>query len=148
MADHVSDISGEASTVRVIGAEAVLDAKQLLGDNADQLQAIMIHSAVFTKLQKDNVIQNVDSKVGKSDSPVMVPTYLGYQVVVDDGIPIIQIYKKTSDVALVTGKKNIILMIHLQVHIHWLKNQMYQILVIIMKRITKGTLHIYLQMVL
>ena len=88
MADHVSDISGQASTAAVISAESVLDAKQLLGDSADQLQAIMMHSAVFTKLQKDNVIQYVDSKVGKSDSPVMVPTYLGYQVVVDDGMPV------------------------------------------------------------
>ena len=82
MADHVSDQSSS-----VISAEAVLDAKQLLGDSADQLQAIMMHSAVFTKLQKENVIQYVDSKVGKSDSPIMVPTYLGYQVVVDDGMP-------------------------------------------------------------
>lgn len=88
MAGHVSDITGNTGSAAVIGAEAVLDAKQLLGDSADQLQAIMMHSAVFTKLQKDNVIQYVDSKVGKSDSPVMVPTYLGYQVVVDDGMPV------------------------------------------------------------
>lgn len=87
MADHVSDISGQASTAAVISADAVLDAKQLLGDSSDQLQAIMMHSAVFTKLQKDNVIQYV-SQVGPDKSAIQIPTYLGYNVVVDDGMPV------------------------------------------------------------
>ena len=82
MANHIYD--GSSST---ISAELVLSAKQLLGDAADQLQAILMHSATFTKLQKENLIQYVDSRAGKSDSPVMIPTYLGYNVVVDDGMP-------------------------------------------------------------
>ena len=45
---HVSDQS-KASTG--IDAAMVLDAKQLLGDSADQVTAIAMHSAVYTKLQ-------------------------------------------------------------------------------------------------
>lgn len=95
MANHVSDQSSSA-----ISGSMVLDAKQLLGDSADQLQAIMMHSAVYTELQKQNLIQYTTT----SDGKVTIPTYLTYQVIVDDGMPVQQIYKKTSDVALVSGK--------------------------------------------
>lgn len=81
MSDHVAD----KSTEKISGA-MVLDAKQLLGDAADQLQAMMIHSAVFTELQKQNLIEYV-STVGPSGSPIKIPTYLGYSIVVDDGMP-------------------------------------------------------------
>lgn len=95
MANHVKDAS-----TQVISGSIVLDAKQLLGDSADQLQAIMMHSAVFTELQKQNLIQYTTT----SDGKIAFATYLGYQIIVDDGMPVTQIYKKTSDVALVTGK--------------------------------------------
>ena len=104
MSNHVSDITSETGDAAKMSANAVLDAKQLLGDSADQLQAIMMHSAVYTKLQKDNVIQYV-SQIGPDKSAIQVPTYLGYNVVVDDGMPIKQTYKKTTDVAIVSGKK-------------------------------------------
>lgn len=81
MANHIYD--GSSS---VIDGAMVLDAKQLLGDSADQLQAMLMHSATFTKLQKENLIQYV-STVGPDKSAISVPTYLGYNVVVDDGMP-------------------------------------------------------------
>lgn len=81
MKDHVADKS-----TAVIDAAMVLDAKQLLGDSADNLTAIMMHSATYTKLQKDNLIEYT-STTGPSGSPITIPTYLGYAVVVDDGMP-------------------------------------------------------------
>ena len=54
MANHILNVSTTA-----ISGSVVLDAKQLLGDAADQLQALLMHSAVFTQLQKDNLIQYV-----------------------------------------------------------------------------------------
>ena len=111
MADHVSDISNQASTAAVISAEAVLDAKQLLGDSADQLQAIMMHSAVYTKLQKDNVIKYVDGPIGPSGSPIQIPTYLGYNIVTDDGMPVSTtvstagVYTLTISTAATAGDK-------------------------------------------
>lgn len=79
MQDHVLDKSTEK-----ISGNMVLDAKQLLGDSAEQLQAIMMHSAVYTELQKQNLIEYTTT----SDGKVTIPTYLTYRVVVDDGMPV------------------------------------------------------------
>jgi hypothetical protein len=81
MANHVLDKSAAAGG---IDGNMVLDAKQLLGDSADQLQAIMMHSAVFTELQKQNLIQYTTT----SDGKIAFATYLGYNIVVDDGMPV------------------------------------------------------------
>ena len=99
MANHVLNKSTEA-----LEASIILDGKQLLGDSADSLQAMLVHSAVFTALQKQNVIEYVSGGTGPSNSPIQIPTYLGYQIIIDDGMPVEQKYKKTSDVALVSGK--------------------------------------------
>ena len=79
MSNHIADNSSA-----VISGNMVLDAKQLLGDSADQLQAIMMHSAVYTELQKQNLIQYTTT----SDGKITIPTYLTYQVIVDDGMPV------------------------------------------------------------
>jgi hypothetical protein len=81
MQDHVADKSTEK-----ISGDIVLDAKQLLGDNAETLQAIMMHSAVYTELQKQNLIEYTTT-TGPSGSPITIPTYLTYAVIVDDGMP-------------------------------------------------------------
>ena len=79
---HCNDISGEAGTKNIISANALLDTKQLLGDAAADLKAIAMHSAVFTTLQKQNLIEYIPN----SEGVVEFPTYLGYKVIVDDGI--------------------------------------------------------------
>ena len=81
MSNHTLDKSAAAGG---IDGPMVLDAKQLLGDSADQLQAIMMHSAVFTELQKQNLIQYTTT----SDGKIAFPTYLGYQIITDDGMPV------------------------------------------------------------
>lgn len=82
MSDHVLD----KSTVKIDGS-VVLDAKQLLGDSAENLQAIMMHSAVYTELQKQNLIEYT-SIIGPNGSPITISTYLTYNVIVDDGMPV------------------------------------------------------------
>lgn len=82
MQDHVLDKSEQK-----IDGNMVLDAKQLLGDNAESLQAIMMHSAVYTELQKQNLIEYTTTQ-GPSGSPITIPTYLTYNVIVDDGMPV------------------------------------------------------------
>lgn len=86
MADHILDKSTAAGTAANIDGNMVLDAKQLMGDAADKLTAIAMHSAVFTSLQKQNLITTV-MEVGPSGSQIAIPTYLGYRVVVDDSMP-------------------------------------------------------------
>lgn len=81
MANHVAD---KSDVTTGINGDMVLDAKQLLGDSAEQLQAIMMHSAVYTELQKQNLIAYTTT----SDGKVTIPTYLTYQVIVDDGMPV------------------------------------------------------------
>lgn len=75
MSDLVLDITGNTDTA--ISANAVLDAKQLKGDSAPDLVAIAMHSATYTKLQKDNVIQFIPA----AESKIQIPTYLGYRVI-------------------------------------------------------------------
>ncbi len=80
MSDHILDKSTEK-----ISPDMILDAKQLLGDSADQLTGIMMHSAVYTELQKQNVIQFVAAE-GPSGSQIQIPSYLGYRIIVDDAL--------------------------------------------------------------
>lgn len=82
MSGLVHDISA-VSGASAISANAVLDAKQLKGDSSGDLVAIAMHSATFTKLQKDNVIAFIPA----AESKIQIPTYLGYRVIVDDGLP-------------------------------------------------------------
>lgn len=95
MADHVLD----RSTVAISG-DVVLDGKQLLGDAAESLQAIMMHSAVYTQLQKQNLIDFVPA----SDGKVMIPKYLTYDVIVDDGMPMEGVYAASTDATVTPGK--------------------------------------------
>ena len=88
-ATHRLDISGATGVAGVISAAAILDTKQLLGDAATRLTAIAMHSAVYTKLQKENLIDYIPN----SDGMIDFPRYLGYKVIVDDGIaPVNNIY--------------------------------------------------------
>ena len=98
MADHLLDKSSTP-----IDGKLVLDGKQLLGDSADKLQAIMMHSAVYTELQKQNLIQYTTVQ-GASGSPIRIPTYLTYNVVVDDAMPVEGIYAASKDTSVQAGK--------------------------------------------
>lgn len=77
---HTLDITGAKK--KAITAETVLDAKQLLGDAADKLKMIAMHSAVYTKLQKDDLIEFIKPSEGGE----AIPTYLGYVVLRDDSV--------------------------------------------------------------
>ena len=83
-ASNVLDISALVGTLAVIGGSAVIDAKQLLGDNSDKLTALGMHSAVYSKLQKENLIEYLTT----SDGLIRFPSYLGYRVIVDDACPV------------------------------------------------------------
>ena len=82
MADHLLDITTDTDSK--ISAKAILDAKQLMGDNAEKLTLIYMHSAVYTELQKQQLITYVEP----SDAKVKIPTYLGYTVICDDSAPV------------------------------------------------------------
>ena len=82
---NVYDISALVGELAVISGATTIDAKQKLGDNADKLVAFGMHSAVYSKLQKDNLIVYTTT----SDSNIAFPTYLGYRIIVDDTCPVV-----------------------------------------------------------
>ena len=66
-----------------ISAEAVLFTKATMGDHAELLTTIAMHSVVYTRLQIQNLIVYIPNARGE----IVIPTYLGYRVVVDDSMP-------------------------------------------------------------
>lgn len=82
LASHILDISGEADAV--INVDATLDAKNLMGDAFDKLGVVFMHSATYTRLQKN---QQIETQYD-SDLKVKIDYYLGYQVIVDDAMPV------------------------------------------------------------
>lgn len=77
------DTADAVTDAERITATNVLDTKQTMGDHAGDLKIIAMHSVLYTRLQKQNLIDYVQL----SDSKVLIPTYLGYMVLVDDGMP-------------------------------------------------------------
>ncbi len=68
----------------IISADAILDAKQTMGDHSEQLTAIAMHSVTYTTLQKQNLIDFIPNARGE----VSIPMYLGYSVIIDDSLTV------------------------------------------------------------
>lgn len=81
---HVLDVSAKTGTDCIINVDNTLDAKQLMGDAAEKLGLVFMHSATFTRLQKQ---QKIDSEYD-SDLKIKIDYYLGYRVIIDDGMPV------------------------------------------------------------
>ena len=81
--EHVLDVSGASGTDSIIGVDNTLDAKQLMGDAYDKLGMVFMHSATYTQLQKQ---QQIETEYD-SDLKININYYLGYHVIVDDGMP-------------------------------------------------------------
>ena len=81
--DSTEDVAGDPATAaNYISADAVIDTTNLLGDNQDVFTDIMMHSVVYTRLRKNDLI---DFQV-ESGNPKQIPYYLGLRVHVDDGV--------------------------------------------------------------
>lgn len=95
LADNVANDSGDMLTTvatddvgavadaQRISPDVVLDAEQTMGDHGFQLSAIAMHSAIYTRLRKQNVIAFIPN----NRSEVQIPTYLNKRVIVDDSLP-------------------------------------------------------------
>ncbi|AUM58664.1 putative major head protein [Plesiomonas phage phiP4-7] len=76
--DHTEVGDGKISGVAIINARATM------GDAADELDVIVMHSVCKANLDKQNLIQYLRDK----DGALIGETYLGFRVVVDDGMPV------------------------------------------------------------
>lgn len=79
-----SDIASPAAN-NLISGTAVVQAAQTMGDAKADIGAIAMHSVVHARLQEQNLIQFTET----SDGKIRFETYLGYHVIVDDGLPVI-----------------------------------------------------------
>lgn len=80
---HVNDISAGTGTAANISVGSALDTKQALGDHYNSLGIVFLHSATFTQLQKNqDIATEYDATL-----QIKIDTYLGYRVVIDDGMP-------------------------------------------------------------
>jgi hypothetical protein len=85
--DMTQDISGASFVdgVTNFSAEAFIDATATMGDSMGELTMVMVHSLVYARMQKNNLIDFVSDSV--NGNAVSIPTFLGREVIVDDGVP-------------------------------------------------------------
>lgn len=84
--DYENDISGSSYIAGVtdFSAEAFIDTAVTMGDSMEDLTAMMVHSVVFSRMQKNNLIDFIPDSTGL----IQIPTFLGREVLVDDGLPV------------------------------------------------------------
>lgn len=86
--DMTVDISGASFTdgVTNFSAESFIDACLTMGDSADDVTTMFVHSVVYGRMLKNNLINFVqDSANGLA---IKIPTFLGREVIVDDSMPV------------------------------------------------------------
>jgi hypothetical protein len=78
-------VNGESVNKSAMSARVVLDGKQQLGDDASEsLKKIMMHSVVYTNLQKQQLITFREP----AGANIRIPMYLDYEVIVSDRMPV------------------------------------------------------------
>lgn len=85
--DMTHDVSGSAFTdgVTNFSAEAFIDATLTMGDSMESLGMVMVHSVVYGRMLKNNLIDFVQDSI--NGEAIRIPTFLGREVIVDDGVP-------------------------------------------------------------
>lgn len=85
MAGNVLDITNAVPPASAtISASTFVDATQLLGDAKEQLTGILMHSATEASLAKQDLIVTEKGSTGSTS----IKTFMGKQVIVDDGCPV------------------------------------------------------------
>lgn len=84
--DLTNDISGSTfqDGVTNFSAEAFIDAAVTLGDSMENVTVVMVHSIVYARMQKNNLIDFIPDSLGVT----RIPTFLGRRVVIDDTMPV------------------------------------------------------------
>ena len=89
--DLVVDISIDnatsATAANKISAEKTIEAVLKQGDHFNEVYAIAVHSTVYSTLLKNDLIDYVQD----SRSNLLIPKYMGLNIVVDDDLPVIAV---------------------------------------------------------
>lgn len=83
--DLTFDVSGSGFVAGVseFSAANFIDALQTMGDASSVLAMALVHSTVYARMQKNDLIDFVPDSEGN----LTIPTFMGKRVVVDDGMP-------------------------------------------------------------
>lgn len=81
--DLTLDISANAGDAGKFSSSAFISAAGLMGDSMEALTMVMMHSVVYQRLQMLNLIDYIPDARGE----VNIATYMGREVIVDDGMP-------------------------------------------------------------
>jgi hypothetical protein len=86
--DMTSDISSTAFSAGVtsFSAEAFIDATTTMGDSMDELTMVAVHSIVYARMLKNNLIDFIPDSTNPNAQGI--PTFLGRIVMVDDAMPV------------------------------------------------------------
>ncbi len=105
--DMINDIAlggaGTPTAANLFSAEAVIDTQQTMGDSSTDLGIISLHSVVFSRAKKNNLIDLIPDARGEVD----IPTFLGLRVVVDDGRPAVPVSGNTEFSSYIYGSGSI-----------------------------------------
>lgn len=80
-----AEATGSQTATTKFNRDTFTDAVYTMGDAADALRAIAVHSAVMKQMVKNDDIVYVPDSQGR----LSVPTYMGLRVIVDDGLPVV-----------------------------------------------------------
>lgn len=87
--DMVINVAVEATASQTattkFNRDTFTDAVYTMGDAADALRAIAVHSAVMKQMVKNDDIVYAPDSQGR----LTIPTYMGLRVIVDDGLPVV-----------------------------------------------------------
>jgi len=85
MVRNVTAGAGAVSDANRFSADEFINAVQTMGDRGENLSAVAVHSVVYRRMQKLDLIDFiVDSLGGKR-----IPVYQGREVIVDDSLPVV-----------------------------------------------------------
>lgn len=82
--DMVIDISANSGDAALFSSDTFIDAAYTLGDRAEGIRAIAVHSMIMARMVKNDDIVYVADSAGK----LSIPTYKGRTVIVDDTMPV------------------------------------------------------------
>ena len=80
--DYVRDVTGLAGDASLFSPGAFLDASQTLGDADESVGIVACHSLVRNRMRILNLIDDIPDARGE----VIIPTYLGKRLIVDDSL--------------------------------------------------------------
>lgn len=83
--DYTNDITGAFTAgVTDFSAEALIDAVATAGDSLEDFTLLMVHSLVYAKMRKNNLIDFIRD----SDNDTRIARFGDLEVLVDDGMPV------------------------------------------------------------